>query len=538
MSDANNLVVASAIAEYQRRRPPFVPTERQKDANTLMAGPQRHTGFVGGARSGKTFITVRSIYLRAKSAPGSRHAIIRFRFNAVKASIWLDTLPKVQRLCFPDTPFKDRGQDHCELPNGAEIWFLGLDEKERVEKVLGMEFATMYFNECSQIPYSSILVARTRLAQKVTTDKHVTLIQRAFYDLNPGGKGHWFNKEFVEGKDPVSNKPLSDADDFKFMKMHPKDNAANLDPKFLQSLQNLPERARRRFWDGEFTDNVDGALWSIEVIEKCRISPDQVPTLRRVVVAIDPSGSRGEDDVTRDEIGIVVAGLGDNGHAYVLADYTCRATPAEWGRRACEAYARHRADRIVAEQNFGGAMVEFVISTADSRGHISVHMVTASRGKAVRAEPISALYEQGKIHHVGEDFIELEDEMEAMTVLGYGGTGSPNRVDALVWAMTDLLGISDGDGANIIEYMRLMSAASDDDAIVTGGSMTKDEMPWLQKVKDDRKIDDLEDLTAFYKQATDQLTGAKKGCARCGEPIVGSKLSDGVNNWHPGCAPR
>ena len=140
-----------------------------------MAGPQRHTCLVGGARSGKTFLIVRQIMVRAIRASASRHVILRHRYNAVKASIWHDTMPKVRQLCFPDVPIKYYRQDGFVeiLGNDSQIWLGGLDEKERVEKILGQEYATVCLNECSQIPYSSALVARTRAAQNIPGVKAV-----------------------------------------------------------------------------------------------------------------------------------------------------------------------------------------------------------------------------------------------------------------------------------------------------------------------------------------------------------------------------
>jgi phage terminase large subunit-like protein len=163
-----------------------------------------------------------------------------------------------------------------------------------------------------------------------------------------------------------------------------------------------------------------------------------VPELQRIVVAVDPSGTKG--DGLGDDIGIVVAGRGVDGRGYVLADRTCQMSPDGWGRRAVNAYHEFQADRIVGERNFGGAMVQFVIQTADRTA--AFKEVVASRGKVVRAEPISALYEQGLVSHVGS-FPDLEDQMANMTSEGYVGEGSPDRADALVWALTELM-LDDG----------------------------------------------------------------------------------------------
>lgn len=354
----------------------------------------------------------------------------------------MDTFPKVMRTCFPEVPYKPSKQPwFFTLPNGAEIWLGGLDDKERVEKILGNEFATLYFNECSQIPYSSVLVALTRLAQTVEGLK-----QRAYYDLNPTGTGHWTHRLFMDHRDPETGRPLVNPDDYRWLYLNPAQNAENLSPEYLASLAALPERQRKRFLDGVYSAEVDGALWTIEALEQCRV--EEAPELRRIVVAVDPSGTSGQEDKRSDHVGIVVVGLGVDGHGYVLEDLTCQLPPEGWGRRTVEAYHRWRADRIVAEKNFGGDMVGFVIRTADQNA--SFKLVNASKGKAVRAEPVSVLYgeldaagvlQRCRVHHVGdqEKLRQLEDQMLNFSTSGYQGTKSPDRADALVWALTELM---------------------------------------------------------------------------------------------------
>jgi phage terminase large subunit-like protein len=412
--------------------PSFDLTTRQHQANALLSAPQRHTLLVGGSRSGKTTLFVRAIGVRASLAENSRHAILRFRGNAARSSIALDTLPKVFRLCFPDVPLVEHRQDgYYSLPNGAEIWVGGLDDKDRVEKILGQEYSTIFINECSQVPYASVVVALTRLAQVVPG-----LRQRAYYDLNPVGKGHWSNQIFGDKRDPVSRRPLANPDDYARMFLNPIDNAVNLSPEYLSSLENLPGRQRKRFYEGVYVDELDGALWTYEAIEVSRVEEFPKERCRRIVVAVDPSGAGSKDDASSDEIGIVVAALGDDGHGYVLADRSVRDSPAVWGRVAVETYREFRADHIIAERNFGGEMVRFVIKAVDAKA--PVRIVTASRGKSVRAEPVSALYEKRQVHHVGR-FGVLEDQLCAFTTSGYRGGDSPDHADALVWALTDLM---------------------------------------------------------------------------------------------------
>lgn len=405
-------------------------TLKQEEALELLKRPQRSTLLAGGARSGKTYLIVFAVMIRALKAKNSRHVIFRFRGNAVWSSIGLDTLPKVARLL--GVPVDVRVQDkYFVLPNGSEIWLAGLDDKDRVEKILGMEFATVYFNEASQIPYSSYLVARTRLAQVCPEIR-----QKEFVDLNPAGTRHWTYKMFVQKRDPDSNRELADPDEYEAFYLNPRDNAVNLSPEFLRSLETLPERQRKRFYDGVYSTEIDGALWSVEVLEKCRIDKKNLPQLRRVVVAIDPSGTRGNEDSRSDSVGIVVAGKGDDGRAYVLADRTCNLSPAGWGRVAVTAYHEFKADCIVAERNFGGAMVEHVIKTADPGA--AYREVVAARGKAVRAEPIASLYEKGIVFHAGR-FDDLEDQLANFSTAGYLGDKSPDRADAAIWALSELM---------------------------------------------------------------------------------------------------
>jgi phage terminase large subunit-like protein len=425
----------------------FKLTLRQQEAEHLLQQPQRHTLLVGGSRSGKTSILVREIAKRAKRVENSRHAILRLHGNAARTAIALDTLPKVFRLCYPELPFKHhRTEGYFSLENGSEIWIGGLDDHERVEKILGREYATILLNECSQIPYASVLIALTRLAQ--VSDG---LTQAAYYDLNPVSKAHWTNVLFGDKRDPVTRQPLDQPHDYARMFLNPADNADNLTRQYLDSLARLPERQRKRFFEGVYIDDLDGALFSYEAIARARVAELAPARRRRVVVAVDPSGAASREDQGSDEIGIVVAARGDDGHAYVLADRSLRDAPAVWGRAAVHAYHEFKADQIVAEENFGGEMVRFVIRAADANAPVRV--ISASRGKVLRAEPVSALYEQGLVHHVGRLAV-LEDQLCGFTTAGYRGEGSPDHADALVFAITELLL---KENASILEFYRLQA---------------------------------------------------------------------------------
>lgn len=423
---------------------PFELTQRQKQAQKVLAGDSLHNMLFGGSRSGKTFLLTRNVVMRALKAPDSRHAIFRFRYNHLKASVVLDTFPKVMRIAFPGVEYEMHTQDgYSTLAGGSQIWFAGLDDKERTEKILGMEFSTLYFNECSQIPMSSVDTALTRLAQRVETKmdgaEPSLLRLRAYYDCNPPNKAHWTYRRFVQKVDPETKQLIGNPDQYASFQINPRDNEQNLSPEYLQNLEGMSARMRKRFLEGQFADANPNALFPEESIDKWRVLDGKIPDMVRLVVAVDPSGSGDEDNADNDEIGIFVVGLGTDGNAYPLEDCTVKAGPATWGRVAVQAYQRHSADVIVGEMNYGGAMVQSTISVAAKEQGVRVpfKMVTASRGKVQRAEPFSALYEQGKVRHVGM-FTKAEDELAGFSTFGYTGEGSPNRADALIWALAEL----------------------------------------------------------------------------------------------------
>lgn len=314
-------------------------------------------------------------------------------------------------------------------------------------------------NEGSQLKWSHIEILSTRLAQVV--DQVIRnrageevfrgpLPQRFYIDLNPPLESHWGFRLFHEKRSPEPPfDPLPDPENYARFSINPEDNRENLDPKFLESMERLPARARRRFFEGLWGSATENALWTRDLIERARVNGH--PDLQRVVIGVDPSGTKGpEEDRRTDQVGIVVVGLGTDGQAYLLEDMTQQVRPLIWGRNVVSAFIRHEADVIVGEVNFGGAMVEDTIRAAASemKARVNFKEVTVSRGKVLRAEPISALYGHidpanprnfvpSKVHHVG-NFVELEDQLCNFTTAGYMGDRSPDRADALVFALAEL----------------------------------------------------------------------------------------------------
>ncbi len=214
-------------------------------------------------------------------------------------------------------------------------------------------------------------------------------------------------------------------------------NRKHLDPMTLRRLERRYKgtRLERQELYGEILEAVDGAIVDLDMIVASRLP--KAPDLRRVVVGVDPAATSGAD---ADETGIVVGGT-DGSDAYVLADRSLRAGPTEWAAAAVKAYHTFGADCIVAEKNNGGEMVETTIRTVDKQ--VPIRLVHASRGKHVRFEPVGALYEQGRVHHVGV-FGDLETQVCAFTPEGYEGGDSPDRADALVWALTHACRLGQG----------------------------------------------------------------------------------------------
>lgn len=394
-------------------------TPKQIEAGDIISSSAKNILLYGGSRSGKTAAFIYALLIRASKFK-SRHVILRKSFNHVKTSIWHDTLPKVAELS--KVPYHENKSDwFYEFRNGSQIWIGGLDDKDRTEKILGSEYSTIYFNEASQLTYESVNMARTRLAEKSG------LVNKAYYDCNPPTKSHWIYKLFMKGVDPITKEKI-DTGNYTSMIMNPVDNIQNLSDDYLKTLESLPKRQRQRFLSGLFLDDIEGALWTDKMIDDFREYDMPVDVVRKVI-SIDPAVSYGDDS---DETGIIIAWKSANGHYWITEDLSGKYAPGFWGSMVVTKYKKGFLNDVIAETNQGGELVVQNIRQIDTA--VSVKRVHASHGKLTRAEPIAALYEQGLVHHVGS-FPELEEQM-----VSYTGKGmkSPDRMDALVWALTDL----------------------------------------------------------------------------------------------------
>ena len=423
----------------------------------------------GGARSGKSFIIMLRMLTIASKHP-CRQLVVRFHFTDVKKSVIFETLPKVAGMM--GLTYHLNQQDwFITIQNGtkepSEIWFGGIDEGRGLDRILGKEYLDIWFNEASEISYTAYLTVITRLAQKVLLrdrktgkqlykqeqvgteikeGKEVPIMKfvlkegkkiprqvtnRVFLDENPPKKSHWTYKLFFDHIEPESRKLLEFPDEYGAVQVNPYDNEENIDEGFIRRLNSMPPKQRTRFLLGEFSDDIMGALFTENAINRNRLLKH--PTLKQVVISIDPATT---SKSTSDETGIMVVGKCENDRGYLLEDRSGIYKPLEWVKIACDLFYKWDADCIVAEINQGGEIVKAVINNNDP--NIVVKTVHATKGKVLRAEPISFLYEEDRISHIG-GFPDAENEMTTFT--GAEGEKSPNRLDAIVHGFTYLFPI-------------------------------------------------------------------------------------------------
>ena len=348
------------------------------------------------------------------------------------------------------------------FPNGAVIRFISLQHEGDEQQYKSAEFDLLLFDEVTELTQGQYTFMLTRCRSAHGHRVHVIAT------ANPEGVGfRWVKRRWVKPRpeDLAEGQPQPQPGvpwepplivDGEIVETLParayipatiRDNPGLLksNPGYVKQIQALPDpRRRRALLDGDWDamDNVPGALWAQSVIDRNRVNSH--PDLIRVVVGVDPSGSAHDGS---DECGIIAAGKDAAGRYYVLADRSGKYLPDEWAARAVGLYHELAADRVVAETNFGGAMVQSVLRHAAPT--MPVTLVTASRGKAVRAEPVSWLYTDNVVSHVGVmDLLEVEQ-----TTWTPESGWSPGRVDALVWAITELAG-----GASALAFLHQLAA--------------------------------------------------------------------------------
>ena len=260
----------------------LIMTVKQGQALALIKSIALHILLYGGARSGKTLLILFAILYRVKNFPGSRHLIARWRYSHAKSSIWHESLKPLVKSCgYGSYQLYEADPVHVAFDNGAEIWIGGFDDKERVEKMLGHEYATIYFNEVSQIGYEAVTLGMSRLAQTIPG-----LVNKAYYDCNPPSPLHWVHKLFIEKVDPVSGDRLQQPDLYRHLRMNPYDNEENLPENYIRDILGaLPDRARRRMRDGEWV-RAEGMIYE-HFRDDMVIPYDELPAMEYYSVGLD-----------------------------------------------------------------------------------------------------------------------------------------------------------------------------------------------------------------------------------------------------------
>jgi len=331
-------------------------------------------------------------------------------------------------LCFSGLPYELNKTDwFFQIPNGSQIWLVGMDSKERVDKILGNEYSTIFFNECSQMQdYNAIATFRTRLAE------NAGLSLREYYDANPPSKSHWTYKVFIEGTQPNGEPLLGWETECANMQMNPRDNIDNLSDEYFKILEGLPLRHRQRFLDGLFGVDVEGALWNVVQLDAARGMLHNGQE-QRTVIGVDPAVTSTDSS---DEWGIIAGTKHINGKATIWEDMSGVFSPDVAINIVMNLYESRNADAVIVEKNQGGDMIDLILRQKGFKGRII--SVTASKGKFCRAEPVQALYEQGLIRH-GQGLEALENEM--LEWVPHESSKSPNRIDALVWLVFELFNL-------------------------------------------------------------------------------------------------
>jgi phage terminase large subunit-like protein len=377
---------------------------------------KRYTIVTGGRGSGKSW-HVAYFLLWLINEPG--HVVLFTRYTLVSAGISI--MPEfIEKIDLLDKAgeFHITKDEIIHKISGSRIIFKGIktssgNQTANLKSIQGV--TTFILDEAEELTeYDTFEKIDLSIREK---DK----MNRVILVMNPSYKTHWIYKDFVS----------ANRDDVTHIHTTYLDNHIHLSESFLAQAERTkttnPARYRHIFM-GEWLDEADGLLWTRPLIERLRVA--QAPDARRIIIGVDPAVTSTSES---DETGIIVASTDTAGNGYVLEDLSGRYSPAQWGAVVASAFDRWKADAIVAEKNQGGDMVESIIRQHHKTARVK--LVTATKGKLVRAEPIYGLYEQGKIYHVGQ-FPILESQMVTFNP----NTGSsPDRVDALVWAFTDLL---------------------------------------------------------------------------------------------------
>lgn len=398
----------------------------------------------GGVRSGKTITEIAGMFFRAMRAPGSTHGFFHQTRVSCERNLFKTSFPETLEILMPGwfADLKADPQNYVNqsdltvrLPNGSKFLFMGLDDPD---KVRGLKFSTIMLNEANFVDYKTVMTLRGRLSESVATLNPATgkqdgppLETKMLFDLNPTFKTSWDYQVFVEGVVPGERKAIPRHDEtYRYLTINAIDNKANLPASLFEDFESMTEEQRRRDEHGMWAEDNPHALFNSAAI--LRRSPD-ISALSEIVVAIDPAGTANKNS---DQTGIIVAGRDSDGNLYVLEDATCKEKPDVWIKKALELRDKYDANWILTERNYGRDILESLMFRVAPNAPLKF-VDAMGRSKRLRAEPVATLYERGRVNH-SKVFPDLEQQMLEFDLPTY--KGSPDRVDAMVYALTHLSG--------------------------------------------------------------------------------------------------
>lgn len=392
----------------------------------LITGKTRYFLITGGRGSGKSF-TVNTILCLLMLEQNQRILFLRQTLTSAYISIIPEFQEKIELLGISDLFHVTKTEILCPS-TGSAILFRGIQtgSKNNTANLKSLQgINTLVIDEAEEVVDEEAFDRIDLSVRQKGTRNRVILI------MNPSNTGHWVYKRFFEGE-KIQGGYCGEKGDCTYIHTDYRDNISNLDESFIKQVESLKEKNIKKYRHvvlGEWSDgDSDQALWTTDIINGTRVTDR--PTLKRVVVAIDPAVTSKD---TSDETGLIVAGVGHNDHMYVLEDASGTYSPKDWCATAVHLYKKWQADRIIGEVNNGGDLIETVLRTVDK--NVPYKGIHATRDKLTRAEPVAAMYEQGMVHHVG---IFASLEFEQTTWEAKKGDKSPNRIDALVWAGFEL----------------------------------------------------------------------------------------------------
>lgn len=428
---------------------------RQEDLVKL-AKDHKFTMAYGVSRGGKSFLFILLMITRALKFAKSNHVIIRETYNSIDTTIWPTVMDVIDAL-HPDYRAKldiTLTPRRITFDNGSTIWFMGAQDEEAILKLMGAEFATIFLNEAREFTYKVYARVLTRLNAKETVvdDKGNRIKLKVYADCNPSVNSNWVYQQWCAGLIPGTKEPLFNPDAFAYLQFD-RDANTTVDPEYYAELQNLPYEERMSYLEGEWRDEVVGALFSREDLNNNR---EPLPSrFDAVIVGNDPAMT---NTPKSDETGIIAVGAVNTEmpdgtirrDLYPIADVSGRYHPNDWARKTVELARAHNADAVIIETTQGGDSNANNLRNFDSRINILTVNPGRGQGKNIRAIPIGSHMKAGGIHfpHDSTIFKELEEQLYAMTGDYDRKSGkSPDRLDAFVYACAELLSWDGGPAA-------------------------------------------------------------------------------------------